>query len=181
MVVRAVNDTHEPPARVRLPAGIELRRPTEADFKGVSAVIDEWWGGRRMRALLPRLWLQHFTGTSWIAEDEETRRLAGFLVGFISQDHPDTAYVHMIAVDPNRRQSGLGQALYAAFFDDVAARGIVRVRAVTWPGNRQSVAFHRALGFRLDEGPGTRPIHGIPAYADYDGDNEDRVSFVRDL
>src|SRR5207245_815951 len=117
------------------PSAVRFRRPTEADHAPIVALVDEWWGGRRMRDLLLRLWFQHFTGTSWIAEDDEGR-LLGFLVGFISPDDPDTAYVHMIATNPNRRRSGLGAALYRRFFDDVGGRGVRRVRWITWLGNR---------------------------------------------
>jgi GNAT superfamily N-acetyltransferase len=159
---------------------VAFRRPVEADHARLVELVDEWWGGRRMRLLLPRLWLQHFTGTSWIAERADGR-VAGFLVGFISQDHPDTAYVHMVATNPNGRRSGLGRALYERFVDDVRGRGVARVKAVTWPGNRVSVAFHTSIGFRIDEGPGTQRLYGTPAYADYDGDGEDRVVFIRDL
>lgn len=162
------------------PAGLTFRRPTEEDHPRVAGVVDEWWGGRRMRALLPRLWFQHFTGTSWIAEDD-TGRLAGFIVAFVSQDDPAIGYVHMVASDPNRRRAGIGRALYQRVFDDLAARGVRRVTAITWPGNRQSVAFHTALGFRIDDGPGTQNLYGTPAYADYDGDGDDRAVFSKDL
>ena len=159
---------------------IAFRRPVEADHARLVDLVDEWWGGRRMHLLLPRLWLQHFTGTSWIAERGDGR-LAGFLIGFISQDHPDTAYVHMVATNPNGRRSGLGRALYERFIDDVRGRGVARVKAVTWPGNRISVAFHTSIGFRVDDGPGTQRLYGTPAYADYDGEGEDRVVFIREL
>ena len=55
-----------------------------------------------MHLLLPRLWFQHFTGTSWIAEDDEGR-IVGFLVGFVSPDRPDEAYIHMVGTSPNHR------------------------------------------------------------------------------
>jgi ribosomal protein S18 acetylase RimI-like enzyme len=162
------------------PERLSFRRPTEDDHPRVVGVIDEWWGGRRMRALLPRLWFQHFAGTSWIAE-AEGGRLAGFVVAFISQDDPTTGYVHMIGADPNRRRAGIGRQLYQHVFDDLAARGVRRVTAITWPGNRQSVAFHRAIGFRVDDSEGTQNLYGTPAYADYDGEGDDRVVFIRDL
>ena len=160
--------------------GLRFRRPTADDHARLDAVIDEWWGGRRLRHLLPRLWLEHFAGTSWIAEDDDGR-LAGFLVGFVSQDDPTTAYVHMVASDPNRRRRGVGADLYARFFDDARAHGARRVTAVTWPGNRQSIAFHRSIGFAVDDGPGTQPIYGTPAHVDHDGEGEDRVVFRLDL
>jgi ribosomal protein S18 acetylase RimI-like enzyme len=155
-----------------------MRRPTPTDHRAVVAIVDDWWGGRRVRDLLPRLWFDHFAGTSWIAEDGDGR-LAGFLVGFVSPDQPTIGYVHMIATSPNVRGRGLGRNLYERFFADVAGRGVREVRAVTWPGNRTSVAFHRALGFEIDAGPGTQRLYGTPAYPDDDGEGEDRVHFRR--
>ncbi len=160
--------------------GVGFRRPTEADHRAMVSVVDEWWGGRRLHELLPRLWLQHFTGTSWIAEDDGGR-LVGFLVGFVSPDHPDVAYCHMIATDPNARRAGLGRALYERFFEDARGRGCTTAKAITWPGNRTSVAFHRRMGFEPEAGEGSQVLYGTPAYPDYDSEGEDRVAFVRAL
>jgi GNAT superfamily N-acetyltransferase len=107
--------------------------------------------------------------------------LLGFLIGFISPDHPDVAYAHMIATNPNHRRRGIGRALYEQFFADALAAGARQVQAITWPGNRVSVDFHRHLGFRVDDGPGTTPIYGVPAYPDFDGDGEDRAVLIRTL
>ena len=133
---------------------ISLRRPTEADHAHFVGQVDDWWGGRKVHQLLPRLWFQHFTGTSWVAEDGNGR-LVGFLVGFISPDRPDEAYVHMVGTSPNHRRSGLGRTLYERFFEDVGARGVRHVLAVTWPGNRVSVGFHRTMGFIPADGAGS--------------------------
>ena len=159
---------------------IRFRRPVEADHRFLVDRVDQWWGGRKVHPLLPRLWFRHFTGTSWIAEDASSS-IVGFLVGFISPDHPDEAYVHMAATDPNRRRAGLGRALYERFFDDVRARGAHRVTAITWPGNRVLVGFHRALGFVPEDGPDTQRLYGTPAYPDYDAGGDDRVVFSRAL
>jgi GNAT superfamily N-acetyltransferase len=160
-------------------ADVHLRRPVEADHARLVRVVDEWWGGRHLRHLLPRLWLQHFTGTSWLAEAEDGA-LAGFLIGFVSPDNPAIGYVHMVASGPNVRLHGVGRRLYAAFADDVRARGVREIRAITWAGNRTSIAFHRALGFRVDDGPGTQRVYGTTAYTDYEGDGEDIVVFRRE-
>ena len=157
---------------------VRFRRPTEADYPAISRVIDEWWGGRQLDHLLPRLWLQHFTGTSWLAEGEDGS-LGGFLIGFLSPDHPDTAYCHLIAASPNLRREGLGRALYERFFDDARAAGRTRVTAITWPANKPSIAFHRALGFEIQAGPGSPTLYGTPAVAGYDFDREDRAILVR--
>jgi GNAT superfamily N-acetyltransferase len=161
-------------------AELAFRRPDEADYSRIVELVDEWWGGRKMRALLPRLWFQHFSGTSWLLEAPDGR-LAGFIVAFISQDDPSTGYVHMAATDPNWRRTGIGRRLYEQVFEDLRSRGVHRVTAITWPGNRISVAFHMALGFRIDDGPRTQRLYGTPAYPDYDGYGEDRVVLSRQI
>ena len=158
------------------PGAIRYRRPVEADHAFVVSRVDAWWGGRRLHDLLPRLWFQHFTGTSWIAEARDGRSV-GFLVGFVWPDHPDVGYVHMIATDPGLRRQGVGRELYQRFFEDVAARGVRTVQAITWPGNRVSIEFHRAMGFSPAMGPGTVPAWGSPAFLDYDAPDEDRTVF----
>jgi L-amino acid N-acyltransferase YncA len=87
----------------------------------------------------------------------------------------------MIASDPNLRRRRIGARLYERFFEDARAAGTTRVTAVTWPGNRISIAFHRAMGFAIDDGPGTTPVYGTPSHVDHDGPGEDRVVFHRDL
>jgi len=159
---------------------IRLRRPVEADHAVLVGNIDDWWGGRNVHQLFMRLWFQHFTGTSWVAEDSDGR-LVGFIVGFVSPDRPDEAYIHLVGTSPNHRRAGLGRTLYERFFEDMRERDIRRVRAITWPGNRGSVAFHRAMGFQPADGPGTQNLYGTPAYADYDADGDDRVAFSREL
>jgi ribosomal protein S18 acetylase RimI-like enzyme len=153
---------------------VTYRRPVEADHPRIVEQVDDWWGGRRLHDLLPRLWFQYFTGTSWIATEPDGEPVA-FLIGFISPDAPDEAYIHMVGVSPNHRRMGLGAALYGRFIADVEARGVRRVRAITWPGNRTSVAFLPT------DGPGTQRLYGTPAYPDYDHHGEDRVAFVREL
>ena len=142
-------------------------RPLEPhDYGSVIAVVDRWWGGRAMAAMLPKLFFVHFRDTSFAAEEDG--RLVGFLCGFRSQTFEDEAYIHFVGVDPDARANGLGRALYERFFEAVAPRSVVR--AVTSPVNERSVAFHRALGFdveRVDE--------------DYDGQGESRVLLVKRL
>jgi ribosomal protein S18 acetylase RimI-like enzyme len=140
-----------------------IRSAEPSDFARVIEVIDQWWGGRQMAAMLPKLFFVHFRDTSFVAQDDGV--LVGFLCGFRSQTFRDEAYVHFVGVDPARRGSGLGRELYELFFAAVAPRPIVR--AVTSPVNESSVAFHRALGFeveRVDE--------------DYDGRGQPRLLLV---
>jgi GNAT superfamily N-acetyltransferase len=160
--------------------GIAFRRPTESDYPAISRIVDDWWGGRKVDVLLPRLWLQHFTGTSWLAETEDGR-LCGFLVGFMSPDRAEVAYCHLIATNPNLRGRGLGRALYERFFADARGAGRTRVTAITWPANRRSLAFHKALGFEVRSGADSQNLYGTPSQPGYDFEREDRAILVRRL
>jgi ribosomal protein S18 acetylase RimI-like enzyme len=164
--------------------GLVVREPTVDDHRRVLAVMDEWWGGlggaagsARRAALVPRLFFEHFTTTSMLLERDG--ELVGFLVGFLSQSRPDEAYVHFVGVAPELRGSGVGAAVYRRFFALARAAGRTRVRSVTSPVNRGSVAFHRAMGFELE--PGEETVDGIPVQRDHDGPGVDLVAFVRRL
>jgi GNAT superfamily N-acetyltransferase len=162
-----------------------MRSPTPSDHGPVLAAMDVWWGGlggldgsRQRALLLPRLFFQHFTPCSYAIEADDDR-LIGFLIGFVSASRPEVAYIHFVGVDPEFRRAGLGAALYAQFFNDVARRGARTVNCVTSPGNDVSVAFHRTLGFDLE--PGDTVLDGLPVHLDYDGPGLDRVVFTRSL
>jgi predicted GNAT superfamily acetyltransferase len=158
-------------------AEAKIRHLRPSDHAPVIAVVDDWWGGRAMAPMLPRLFFDHFTDTSFAADRDGT--LAGFLVGFVSQSRPGEAYIHFVGVHPGERGRGLGRRLYGTFFGTVRALGCTRVRAVTSPVNTGSVAFHRRMGFHLE--PGDARVGGIPVVAGYDGPGRDRVCFVKDL
>lgn len=175
-------------------AGPTLRHPTEDDQPAIAAVVDWWFGGQHVRHLVVRAWFRHFGSTSWIATtrvgpDGETGETGetgggipvGFLVGYRSQDRPEEAVLHLVAVDPNVRRRGIGQALVDAFLAEAAAGGATTALAVAWPGEPIATAFFRAAGFEADDGAGSRNLFGVPGFPDYEGDGEDRMVFVRRL
>lgn len=140
------------------------------------AVLNDWWGGLKGDAgaveralLLPRLYFQHYTTTSFVIEDTDGR-LAAFLVGFLSQAEPETAYIHFVGVDPALQGQGVGQALYQAFFALAEQQRRRIVRCITSPENAGSQAFHARLGFTASE-----------ILPDYDGPGLARVAFTRPL
>ena len=113
-----------------------IRQAEPGDYGFVIRVIDDWWGGREVAAMLQKLFFVHFRDTSFVAEDD-SGRVVGFLCGFRSQSFDDEAYIHFVGVDPGYRGAGLARSLYERFFEAVAPRPIVR--AVTSPVNEQSV------------------------------------------
>lgn len=161
---------------------MQIRHAEESDHHRIRSAIPQWWSGshspaqaRELALLVPPLFLQHFSGTSWVAE--ESGELAGFVVGFHSADRPDEAYIHFTGVDPRRRGLGTARALYGRFFDQTREAGRTTVRAITSPQNTGSIGFHTALGFEI--APGDKEASGVSVHSDYDGPGLDRVCFVR--
>ncbi|GGU82936.1 hypothetical protein GCM10010211_56110 [Streptomyces albospinus] len=170
----------------RLTDELTVRHPVPADHARLQVALAGWWGGLGGQAgapqrqlLVPRLFLQHFAGTSFLVERPDGT-LHAFLIGFLSQTDPDTAYIHFAGVCPDGKRGGVGSALYRRFFALAREAGRTRVRCITSPDNRDSIAYHTRMGFRLEPGDRTGD-DGVPVHADYDGPGLDRVSFVREL
>ena len=156
---------------------VQIRPIRSSDYLTVISVIDDWWGGRHMADMLPRLFFEHFTDTSFAAERDG--ELVGFLVGLRSQSRPGEAYIHFVGIHPAERGRGLGRRLYERFFAAARAQGCDLVRAVTSPVNQGSIRFHQRMGF--DILPGDAAVDGVPVATGYDGDAQDRVRFVKHL
>jgi predicted GNAT superfamily acetyltransferase len=148
-------------------APIRLRPARPEDYASIAAVADDWWG-RPIVRVLPKLFLDHFHGTSLVAERDGV--LAGFLIGFCSPSKPDEAYIHFLGVAPVERRAGLARQLYEAFFELARIERRTVVTAVTSQVNEGSIAFHRKLGFAVSD-----PIPGLHELGG------DLVRFRRDL
>ena len=147
---------------------MRIRHAEPSDHARVAAVIDDWWGGRPMRDMLPRLFFTHFRDTSFVAEEDG--ELAGFLCGFLSQTYPEQAYCHFVGVAPAHRKSGLASELYERLFAAARAAGRTSVHCVTSPENTGSIAFHTRIGFEIEA-----EVEG------YDGSGESRVLLAKTL
>jgi GNAT superfamily N-acetyltransferase len=157
--------------------GIRIRHADPSDYQPIISVINEWWGGRNMANMVPKLFFVHFRQTSFVAEHRG--EIVGFLIGFVSQTFPNQAYIHFAGVRPEFRKKGLGHALYERFFEGVKNLGCSIVRCVTSPVNKGSIAFHLRMGFSME--PSERTIEGMSVAEDYDGPGEDRVLFSKTL
>lgn len=156
---------------------VRVRALESGDFERIAPVVDAWWGGRRVGHLLPRLFFEHFSTTSFALVEGDA--VLAFLVGFRSQSLPHVAYIHFVGVAPEHRGRGYGRRLYAHFFECAATQGCTEVRCITSPANTGSIAFHRRLGFGLVDGGGERD--GLPVSPDHAGPGEARVLFRRSL
>lgn len=156
---------------------MSIRILEESDYSTVISSLDEWWGGRHMANMLPRLFFKHFNDTSFVFQ--ENNKVIAFLIGFISQVYPNQAYVHFTGVHPEYRKRGFGERLYQTFFDVVKQKGCDVVYLVTSPVNKNSIAFHTHIGFQIEDG--NCNVDGVAVNTNYDGPGEDRVVLVKTL
>lgn len=156
---------------------MQLRNVESFDYTPIISVLNEWWGGRHMSDMLPKLFFIYFRNTSFVVyEDNE---IIGFIIGFVSQTNPKEAYIHFSGVHPDFRRKGIARKIYNHFFDIVRSLNCKIVRCVTSTVNKTSINFHTAMGFHID--PGDAEIDGITFHPDYDGPGENRVLFTKYL
>lgn len=157
--------------------GLTVRLAEPGDHRQIIEVMPAWWGGRDLRHAVPRLFLEHFSNTSFVME--RGGRMVGFIVGFLSQARPQEGYAHFLGVDPAYHGQGIGRRLYERFFAVCRQNGRSIIRACTSPVNKASVAFHQKMGFSLV--PGDGEAQGIPYIQDYNRPGDHKVEFVKHL
>ncbi|MFA4135451.1 MULTISPECIES: GNAT family N-acetyltransferase [unclassified Brevibacillus] len=156
---------------------MQIRNVQEQDYLKVITVLNDWWGGRPMSDMLPKLFFIHFQSTSFIVE--EKGEVIAFLIGFLSQTLPSEAYIHFVGVHPDKRKDGWGRELYYHFFQTVEQKGCNTIRCITSPVNKGSISFHMKLGFVVEKGD--KSVDGIDVTSNYDGKGNDRVTFVKKI
>ncbi|MCG8326498.1 MAG: GNAT family N-acetyltransferase [Chitinophagales bacterium] len=153
---------------------MRIQQIKEGDYDAIIPLLNQWWNGRLMTDMLPRLFFKHFQNTSFIIKDDT--EIIGFIIGFISQSEPNCAYVHFIGVHPAYRNQKIGKSLYQHFFSVVKNYNIKEIECVTSPKNKASTCFHKKLGFSAVDNI-YKNNDQIPYFENYDGIGEDRVVF----
>lgn len=146
---------------------MQIRNIVAEDYFRVNNVLNDWWGGRPMTHLLPRLFFEHFQPTSFVIETAD--ELVAFIIGFISQTNPHEGYIHFVGVHPNYRKQGHAKHLYKLFIHTVKAMGCNEVHCITTPINIGSIVFHEAIGFE------------VQLLKDYAGEGQDRIGFTKNI
>lgn len=146
---------------------MQIRNIVVDDYYKVISVLNDWWGGRQMTHLLPRLFFEHFQTTSYVIETE--KELVAFLIGFISQTNANVAYIHFVGVNPNYRKQGHANNLYIHFTNRVKAMGCKEIHCITTPINTGSIAFHKAMKFE------------VLLSKNYAGEGQDRIFFSKNI
>jgi GNAT superfamily N-acetyltransferase len=150
---------------------MKITRCTRAEYNEIVSQINQFWGNDRTLQLHHPMFLYEFGDTAYVIRDGG--HVGAYLFGLISQTEP-TAYVHLVGVRKQYRRQGLARRLYEHFMTHALARGCTQLKAITTPGNHESILFHRSLGMEL---VGDAAHHGISVVKDYAGPGHDRVVF----
>ena len=153
-----------------------IRRLSPVDYDYIISNLNDWWGGRNVTDMLPRLFFDHFHSTSFVFVEKEI--VVGFVVGFISRDNPEIAYIHFTGVDPKYRKQGVATQLYRDFISQGRSNGCRYVKCVTSPSNTDSLAYHHKLGFRAKEYDDNGQCVAI---SNYDGAGNHRVLLTLEI
>ena len=156
---------------------LRIRTAAPSDHAAIISVMPDWWGGRDIRASLPRVFLLHFWNTSFILENDSG--MIGFLIGFLSPASANEAYIHFCGIHPGYRKQGLGQMLFNRFYELCHENGRTTVRSCTSPVNKGSIAFHKRMGFAIEPGDGV--VDGTPVTLDYNRPGDPKVLFIKHL
>jgi GNAT superfamily N-acetyltransferase len=152
-----------------------IQQCSESDFFEILSTIEEFWGNDRTRAHHHPILIHEFGNTAFVVRGEG--KIRGYLFGFFSQTEP-AAYVHLVAIEPESRRQGLARRLYDHFIAAARRRGCTKLKALTEPTNKSSIAFHTSMGMKMLGEPNAE---GIAIVRNYSGPGEDRIVFVKDI
>jgi predicted GNAT superfamily acetyltransferase len=148
---------------------MRIEKCSKADFDLILTETREFWGSDRTLALHNPILLNEFGNSAFVIR--ESGKAVAYLFGFLSQTEP-TGYIHLIGVRPSHRRRGFAKALYAEFENFAKSRGCAKLKAITTPTNKDSLAFHKSIGMLP---VGAELADGVPVVRNYSGPGLDRV------
>ncbi|MBT8351329.1 MAG: GNAT family N-acetyltransferase [Deltaproteobacteria bacterium] len=161
----------------KLPSNLSIRNSKPSDHGRIMRVMKDWWDGRDLTWMLPKLFLNHFNNTSYVIEKNDD--LMAFLIGFLSQSNTNEGYIHFAGVHPDYRGIGIGRYLYENFFTVCKKNKRDTIKSCTSPINKGSIKFHKKMGFGIEQG--NAEIDGISVTLDYNKPNDAKVLFKKKI
>lgn len=144
--------------------GVEITPLGEADIPAIIAINNRAFAGHREQGAMTEAAFSAMTELAWFSRDGVlVARTAQGVVGFCvtKREGSGVGEVYLLAVDPAASGVGLGSALAAAGFSELATQGATRAVVWTDESNRAATHLYRELGlsedFRIRElAPATR-------------------------
>ncbi|BAW31102.1 MAG TPA: GNAT family N-acetyltransferase [Methanothermobacter sp.] len=158
---------------------MNIRNVKEEDFIKIAKLAKKCHPMAIERNSIYHLFTKFFSNTSFIAE--ENQRIIGFLLGFVSQDNPKEAYIHLLCVHPRSRRNGIASKLLEKFINKVKKVNVKKISLITKPINKRAISFYKKHGFREYKGPETCRVSDVNVFKDYNGEGEDMVLFEKSV
>jgi ribosomal protein S18 acetylase RimI-like enzyme len=128
--------------------GVATDRQDPASVERLLRALPEWFGIEDALAQYVR---DAESAPTYLASDRETGDVVGALL--IRRHYPESAEIHLMAVDPQWHRRGVGQALVTAVERDLVASGTRMLQVKTLgPSDpdehyARTLSFYRAMGF----------------------------------
>ena len=111
------------------------------------------------------LWCRDFAGTSVVSEVDG--RVAGFVIGYLRPQDPETVFVWQVAVDRSQQGRGTGTALIEKLLDSVASHGVSALETTVSPDNPASIAMFASVARRRGHAMTRKPLFDPGAFPDH--------------
>jgi ribosomal protein S18 acetylase RimI-like enzyme len=157
---------------------LKIRNTLEEDFVEIAELAENCGPMETERNSIYHIFTKFFRSTSLVAQ-LPSGGIGGFILGFISQENPEEAYMHLLCVDPKMRGKHVGRKLVEKFIDEVSLKECKKIYLITKPINWNSISFYKKLGFLEDKSQETINILGINAVKNYNGMGQHMVVFYK--
>jgi ribosomal protein S18 acetylase RimI-like enzyme len=159
---------------------LKIRNTLEEDFVEIAELAENCSPMETERNSIYHIFTKFFKSTSLVAE-LPSGGIGGFILGFISQENPEEAYIHLLCVDPKMRGKHVGRKLVEKFIGEVTLRECKKICLITKPINWNSISFYKKLGFLEDKSQETINILGVNAVKNYNGMGQHMVVFYKSI
>ncbi len=159
---------------------LKIRNTLEEDFVEIADLAENCSPMETERNSIYHIFTKFFKSTSFVAE-LPSGELGGFILGFISQENHEDAYIHLLCVDPKMRGKNIGKKLVEKFTEGAALKKCKMIYLITKPVNWNSISFYKKLGFLEDKSRETINILGTNAVKNYNGMGQHMVVFYKPI
>lgn len=159
----------------------KIRNAEEGDFLQISQLAENCSPMATERNSIYHIFVKFFNKTSLVVENTENNAITGFLLGFISQDKTNEAYIHLLCIDKSLRGEGLALKILDKFIEVVTSRGCNKISLISKPNNKRAIKFYLKHGFKSYSSNETIKEDGINVFKGYDGHGCDKVLFYKDI
>ena len=156
-----------------------IRNVFEEDFMKISQIGEKCDLMINERKAIYHIFTKFFKNTSLVLEDN--KNIKGFLIGFISQENNENAYIHLLCIEKELKRQNMASNLVKEFISIVYSLNCKKVFLVCKPSNKTAINFYNKMGFLSLHSDETVVIDDINVFKDYDGPAEDKIVFCRSV